>query len=503
MKGSGYLARHWRGELSLPVSFWVNNLLWSILAGLAIGGLAAWIGVAGDGVRAGALAILLAWPALLATNVWATVGAWRASGAYLAGGGRVLWGWGARVLLAIGALGTLVSTVADFGPQVGTYLQMARGIDPIGHLQVTLSLDGRRLHLEGPVGMGDARRVQALAARAPGLRLVELDSPGGRLKEAAALAALVRASAWQTRTVGVCESACTLIHLAGSRRQLMPGAKLGFHRASGGTLNPVLDRLANHELERTYRAAGLSDHLLTRAMATPPSRMWHPARDELVAGGLITVPERPLDIELPSALPAPTAELVDALMANETWFALERRFPGTVAEAAARVAELPAAGLTAEAAQVAAQQAVAPRIVALLQAASAETRELYLGLFGAQLDAAQAADAPSCLGVLALDAGARRALPPALARREAAWILDAAAEIPRDGPPRASTTLEREVMRRRLGDRAPALLDRLWRPGATDRTPADCDQALALIAAVAALPGAERKLATRLAFEQP
>lgn len=503
MRGEGYLARHWRGELSLPVSFWVNGFLLSIPAGLAVAGLAMWISFKGDWLRGGSLAILVAWPLLLAYNVWATVGAWRATGPYLDDGGRRLWGWGARVLLAVGALGTAISTVVDFGPNVGAYVRMARGIDPIGHLQATLSPDGRKLRLEGPVGMGDARRVQAIAAGAPGLRLVELDSPGGRLKEADALAGLVRQAAWQTRTVGVCESACTLIYLAGSRRQVMPGAKLGFHRASSGTLNPVLDRLANHELAQTYRAAGLPDQLLLRAMATPPSRMWHPARDELVAGGLITVPERPLDIDLPAALPAPTADLVDALMANETWFALERRFPGTVAEAAARMAEIQVAGLPADDLQIAAQQAVVPRIVALLQGASAETRELYLGLFGAQLDAARSVDAPSCLGVLALDAGARRALPPALAQREAAWIIDAAAELPREGPPRASTTLEREVMRRRLGDRAPALLDRLWRPGATDRHPADCEQARSLIAAVAALPGAERKLATRLAFEQP
>jgi len=167
------------------------------------------------------------------------------------------------------------------------------------------------------------------------------------------------------------------------------------------------------------------------------------------------------------------------------------------------MAEIQATGVPADALQIAAQQAVAPRIVALLQGASAETRELYLGLFGAQLDAARSTDAQACLGVLGLDAAARRALPPALAQREAAWLIDAAAELPRDGPPRASTTLEREVMRRRLGDRAPALLDRLWRPGATEGNPAECDQARALIAAVTALPGAERKLATRLAFEQP
>lgn len=53
-----------------------------------------------------------------------------------------------------------------------------------------------------------------------------------------------------TRAVGDCQSACTLLFLAGSSRQLMPGAQLGFHRASSGTYNPAFDEIANQHLPR-------------------------------------------------------------------------------------------------------------------------------------------------------------------------------------------------------------------------------------------------------------
>lgn len=504
MAAGGYAGRHWRGEQSLAQSFWVNNGLLAIPFGLAVGGLAVWITIKGDWLRGGSIAVLLAWPLLLAFNVWALVGAWRSSGGYLESGGSALWGWGARVVLLFGAVSLVASTVLDFAPNVGSYLRMARGIDPIGHLQATLSPDGRKLKLAGPVGMGDAGRVRTLMDGAKGLQWVELDSPGGRMKEAEALAAGVRQRGLQTRTTGTCDSACTLVYLAGGKRQVMPGAKLGFHRASSGTLNPVLDAMANRELAEVYRRAGLPESFVVRAMATPPHRMWHPARDELVAGGLVTVPERPLDVELPVASPAAAtpSDFVDALIANDTWFALERRFPGTVAQAAARLTAGQAAGTSGDALQAEGQRVVESRIIALLEVASAETRELYLGLMAEQLKAARSIDVTACAQVLALDAGARRNLPPVLAQRESTWLIDAATELPRDGPGRASTTLEREVMRRRLGDRAPALLDSLWRPGATDRSARDCDKALELIAAVLALPGAERKLATRLVFDQ-
>jgi hypothetical protein len=380
---------------------------------------------------------------------------------------------------------------------------MARGIDPIGHLAATITPDGRKLQLKGPVGMGDGERVRTLLAGANGLRLIELDSPGGRLKEADLIAAAVRQAGWPTRATGDCESACTLIYLAGSRRQLMPGVRLGFHRASSGTVNPALDALANRLLAQTYREAGLPEHFIVRTLATPPSRMWHPGRDELVAGGLITVPERPLDVELPTAADALAGDFADALRANDTWMAIDKRFPGSVAAAAGRMLQARAGGATPEATQVEAQRVVEAHVPALLARASAETRELYLGVFAAQLGAARGIDAATCAGVLALDAQARRRLPAALVQRESAWLIDAATEIPREGPTRGANALEHEVMRRRLGDRAPALLTDLWQPGVTARTPRDCDKALELIAAVGALPGAERKLATRLMFERP
>ena len=64
----GYIARHWRGELTLPVSFWVNNFLLAGPVGFAIGALAAWIAVTGDYLRGGSIALLVAWPLLQARN---------------------------------------------------------------------------------------------------------------------------------------------------------------------------------------------------------------------------------------------------------------------------------------------------------------------------------------------------------------------------------------------------------------------------------------------------
>jgi len=511
----GYIARHWRGELTLPVSFWVNNFLLAMPVGFAIGALAAWIAVTGDYLRGGSIALLVAWPLLLGFSVWCIVGAWRAASAFTDSGGSSLWAGLAKLMLALSALGTAGSALFEFAPNVGAYLRMARGIDPIGHVQATLSADGRRLRLEGPLGLGDAERIRALAAKAGAVRIVELDSPGGRLKEGEEIAALVKRASWHTRTTGACESACTLVHMAGERKQLLPGAKIGFHRASAGTVNPVLDTLANRELVRIYREAGLPERFIERTLATPASRMWYPSRDELVGAGLVSLAERPLDIELPESAQAPASEYADAMTGSDTWLAIDKRYPGAVAAAARRMAAARAAGADASEVQVQGQKVIEQHLPGLLAEAGPELRESYLGLLAQQMNAARLGPAPAtppatagapaspstCIGVLAADAAARRSLSPDLVQREAAWLIAAAAAAPtREIGGRAPSGVEQEVLRRRLGERSPALLAQAWQPGALQRPPRDCERTLELMRAVAALPPAERRLATRLMF---
>ncbi|MFO1285204.1 MAG: hypothetical protein U1F25_05835 [Rubrivivax sp.] len=520
-----YIARHWRGELTLPVSYWVNNVLLAMPVGFAIGALAAWIEVTGDHLRGGSLALLVGWPLLALFSLWCIVGAWRSASAYRACGGPTAWAALAKLSLALSAAGTLWSTAFDFAPHIGEYMRMARGIDPIGNVQATLSPDGRRLRLEGPLSLGDAERVRTLAAGATALRIVELDSPGGRLIEGERIAALVRKGAWHTRTTGGCESACTLIHMAGERKQLLPGAKLGFHRASAGTTNPVLDNLANRELVRIYREAGLPERFIERTLATPSHRIWYPSRDELVGAGLVSIAERPLDIELPDSPRAAASEYADAMTGSDTWLAIEKRFPGTMAAAARRMADARQAGADAAEAQVQGQKVIEAQLPALLAEAGAELREGYLALLMAQLNAARAVataaptkPAPAAkptvplaaaaeaapnsrIGVLAGDAAARRSLSPDLVQREAAWLIAAAGAAPaREAGGRTPSAVEQEVLRRRLGERSPALLAQAWQPGALQRPPRDCERTLELLRAVAALPPAERRLATRLMF---
>lgn len=490
------------GERPLPRAFWLHFVLPVGLASLLVGGLGTVLAVHGDRLQAGSAALLIAWPLLCVLAAWGALGAWRSARARVREGGAPLWPLAAQGAVLVVLAAVAAATGTHFVPRITDHATLAQGGDPLGRLQATLSPDGRRLRLEGPLGQGDAQRVQLLLQAAPGVRLVEVQSPGGRMGEAVRIADAVRDRAAQTRAVGPCDNACVLVFLAGSGRQVMPGAQLGFHRLAPPSFNPLFRSYARREQRALWRQAGLPEAFILNALSSPSSAAWRPNRDELVAAGLIGVPQRPLDIELPAADGALPSDYADALSSNRVWQAIEARFPGTIERAAQSMHGAREDQATDDATQVAGQRVMQALVPDLLHHAGPEIRLQFVAMLADQLGSLGTAAADRCQALLAGDAAVMRGMPAAMVHRESTWLIDAAAEPGRGSTPGRRKGLEREVMRRTLGDRAPALLLGLGRPAQAEGRGPRCELATALIGEVLQLPPAERRLALRLMFER-
>ncbi len=504
---TGYFTRHWRGELSLVRSFWVNNMLLATPLALALTGLMSWIGAKGDSLQVSAIAVLVGMPLLLGLDIWCLVGAWRAAAHYLREQGSLLWGWLARLVLALGALQLLASVLFGLLPNLGEFWQMARGIDPIGQAKFALSADGRSLRLEGVIGMGDGERLRMLLASdaARGLKRVELESPGGRVREAERMAQAVKQHGHAVRAVGTCASACTLVFLAGSPRQLSPEGQLGFHRASTRTYNPVFDELANQQLAQTYRELGLPQPMIDKTLDTPARHMWFVPRADLQAHALIAPSPQTLAVPLPAAGETTTlADFDDALRQHPVWEALERRSPGMVAAVAQRMWDTRQAGAPDDAVQASALTPLARQMPDLINGTDGVLRRRYVQLVSGQLKALRAPPAADCRGLMDGRLGTRGQLPEELQAREAQWILEAARGAPPRWVPRPPSGIEVEVLDRTVGRAALGLLSRLWAdaPDGPAST-AGCDAAIALLDRLPAQPPARRELAERLLFQPP
>jgi hypothetical protein len=161
---------------------------------------------------------------------------------------------------------------------------------------LALAADHRSVTLSGVIDFGATRALETMLQAAPKVRVLRLESAGGRVAEARGLATLVHRRALVTSAVRECSSACTLVLLSGERRYLEPGARLGFHRY--GLRSPLVGIFLDPEAEQArdqalFRGQAVSQAFLERVATTPHETMWFPTTAELLDAGVVDAVGRP------------------------------------------------------------------------------------------------------------------------------------------------------------------------------------------------------------------
>jgi ATP-dependent protease ClpP protease subunit len=281
-----YVLRHWRGELSLPVSYWVNFVLLG-LVGFGIGFAAS--DVAAD-LRDPRLLLALGVALIvfgLTLPVWQIVGVWRSAGHHRARGGRGFWAIVARVLMVLGVLRLLGVVGTEVVPQLPVFSAIALGDRGMTH-ELRLLDDGGELLFAGQIGFGLSGEITALLDAHPEVKRIRLSSVGGRVLEARRLHDVIRSRGLDTAATGLCASACTIAFMGGTQRLIAPAARLGFHQGNvpGGT---AIDRaLQNRRDKRLLLEDGVDAAFVERAYATPNAEVWYPTPEELLRAGFAT-----------------------------------------------------------------------------------------------------------------------------------------------------------------------------------------------------------------------
>lgn len=295
---SNYLVRHWRGELPLPVSYWINGTLLSLVSIaviFAVGTLEQYSFASLRLVSATSLALLAG---SVLSSAWSTVGIWRSAGHHVSRGGSNGWAIVARTMVVFSVFGALSHLITTVVPQMRVYGLIAIGQDPIGRYRVSVSADGRSVRVYGTLREGAAEKIIGVLDAAPAARWLVLDSNGGRLHEARVLAQAVRARELNTYVGRMCASACTYVFLAGKTRAASPYARIGFHQPSFVGLNAAGQQLITQRMLDVYREAGLPDAFIQRVGRTPPSQIWYPTPNELLDAHVVTIVGSPVGLHL-------------------------------------------------------------------------------------------------------------------------------------------------------------------------------------------------------------
>lgn len=287
-RGRGYFRRHWVGHLPLPVAYWVNGAMLSALVLGAAEYLAHKVRTEWHSLQAMAAVALgyiivssLVW-------MWSSVGIWRSAYWHRRRGGSAGWGFAARALVLLGALG-ITLRAGDVGLQAAELGKLARGEDSIGKVaEMKVSPDGQEIVLNGNLALGAADRFDSVLSSAPKARTLVLTSPGGRIFEAQRIAEAVRKRGLDTRVDDACMSACTDILLAGHSRSAPARARIGFHQPDFPGLSQGERSQATMEMHDRYIAAGVKEQFVWRAMTPPPQNMWFPTPEELVDANVLT-----------------------------------------------------------------------------------------------------------------------------------------------------------------------------------------------------------------------
>lgn len=287
-RSPNYFARHWRGELSLPRSYWLNGILGGVAIGVVVAGLGILIAHQHEAQPLmWLIAIGAVWLCVLLFTTWQAVGVWRSATRYKRSGGS-LWGAAAKTMIVIGVIQTAASFVTVGAPQLAGIFEIVTGDAEVGPHQFHVLGNGSMLEFSGGITFGVAKEMEGLLDAMAGVKTVRLNSIGGRVLEAQKMSDLIEARRLSTFVARDCLSACTIVFLGGKERYVLSTARIGFHQPTfrGMTASERRGTIAD-EIQR-LQGFGLSEAFAERANNATPSGMWYPDNDELLREHVVT-----------------------------------------------------------------------------------------------------------------------------------------------------------------------------------------------------------------------
>lgn len=158
---------------------------------------------------------------------------------------------------------------------------------------LTMELQGNGvLDMTGSIDIGSAKRfAEEIEKRGEYVKLISLNSPGGSLDDAMAIARLAREKGLATRVAddAICASSCPLIFAGGVERSAGTNAAIGLHQFYSATdvssTNPaqaMSDAQATAaRINRYLSEMGVDPALWLHALDTPPQTLYYLSADEL------------------------------------------------------------------------------------------------------------------------------------------------------------------------------------------------------------------------------
>jgi GYF domain 2 len=291
---NNFIAKSWRGEYPLGITYWVFGFAANLLAGAIVAGVGAILSSdTGYQPRNIFVAMTTIWLSVLALAIWQLVGVWRSASRRIEQRKRIgklsIWAGLAKVAVVLGCLSFLVEFGNSGLPQLTEAWRMAFLNDPnIPDYAIRIMRDGKEVEVAGGFKFGLTDDFKKILRASPQISVVHLNSAGGRIGEAQSLYGVIRDNRLITYTSSRCLSACTLAFAAGRERWIHRRGKLGFHSPTFPGMKEADLREASQLQREAFVLAGFDRGFVDRALSTPNKDMWTPSIEELSRAQVVT-----------------------------------------------------------------------------------------------------------------------------------------------------------------------------------------------------------------------
>jgi ATP-dependent protease ClpP protease subunit len=334
-----WFIRHWRGELSLVRSYWLNTFCVNLIIYIAF-----FIMEKAKFVEEYPYQSFFLIFATFGIACWQLVGLWRSATKYLDNGRSSLWGNLARLTVILGCLQNctvLVDVSKELAILNDFYANIALSKEADYETEFRFINNNKELLVTGGIGSKSVNEFTKIASANPNLSLIHLNNDGGRISEAYEIYKFIKARGYNTYTSGQCLSACTIMFLGGKQRLISITGKLGFHSASIGNLDGQDYENINDEFKNIYQEAGVSESLISRALSTPANEIYYPDHQELLSSNAVDLIVEPSNFGSTSLLTLlEENKLEKAFLEYKTFTAMKKHYPHLYTPFIKRVIEL-------------------------------------------------------------------------------------------------------------------------------------------------------------------
>lgn len=285
-KNSSYFLKHWQGRLSLAVSYWVNNILLNIILLGLITIISHAVNFTNNPVFPSIFMILI-WLFVFVSTPWVLIGLWRSAENHIKIYNKFFWARAVQILVVIGWVQSIAIFISQGFPQVVEFSKIALNKDSIPDYKITILNNGKELEISGGIKFGLTNKINEYFSKYPNIKVMHLNSLGGRVLEAQKLSKFLDNKNITTYSSTGCYSACVDIFMAGKYRVLNQKAKLGFHEPFFPGLTSADMYQEIEQQKNLYSNKGVDNNFIEKAFSTPHDDLWKPSSYELKQSGVI------------------------------------------------------------------------------------------------------------------------------------------------------------------------------------------------------------------------